>query len=266
MKVLKNALLKNVANLLNGNVDIKDLIISKSLRANYSNPTLIPHKALADRMGERDPGNKPQSNERVQYCYIDESNIRCTVCNCKVNPSNCKCINCMQFFCPYHLKKHKNICKNVCRFCKKPEKVLKKSIPDWGNKTIKRCNTCFGYYCEPCFDKHMTRKDKYKNIHKDKCKKPLSTKLIQGDIVENPKYILDNKLKIDYKYYLEHQIEKPVCQIFELVMNDPSTLFKESLRKFNNKKKGILLSHNSSKKINKKRMTKLITYFYKIYN
>ena len=46
----------NVRELLKGNVDINELIISKSLRANYANPTLIPHKVLADRMGERDLG------------------------------------------------------------------------------------------------------------------------------------------------------------------------------------------------------------------
>ena len=196
---------KSVIDLLLGKVDIKDLIISKSLRADYSNPTLIPHKVLADRMGERDPGNKPQSNERVQYCYIDECNIKCEICKCKVKASNCKCVNCMKFFCVQHIKNHKNICCNVCRFCKKKEYKLKRYIEGWGDCSIKRCNTCFGHYCRGCFDKHMTRKDKYKKIHKDKCKKPLSTKLIQGDIVEEPKYITEKKLKIDYRYYLDHQ-------------------------------------------------------------
>ena len=65
--------------------------------------------------------------------------------------------------------------------------------------------------------------------------------MIQGDIVENPKYIVENNLKIDYKYYLEHQIENPVTQIFELVMKDPKSLIRESLRKFNNKNQGIEL-------------------------
>ena len=224
---------ERVKDLLDGKVDIERLIISKSLRANYSNPTLIPHKVLADRMGERDPGNKPQSNERVPYCYIDNCNIKCTICNTKVNPTNCKCVKCMQMFCPFHMKNHKSICKNVCRFCKMPEVKLNN-----GKMSIKRCPTCFGYYCPKCFDKHMTRKDKYKKIHKDKCKKPLSTKLIQGDIVEEPKYIVEKKLKIDYKYYLDHQIEKPVLQIFSLTMDKPEKLIEDILRKFNNKKTG----------------------------
>ena len=227
-----------VDNLLSGKVNIEDLIISKSLRAEYSNPTLIPHKALADRMGERDPGNKPQSNDRVQYCYIDECNIKCTICKCTVKSYNCKCIKCMQFFCVHHMKNHKELCKNVCRFCKMPQKKLKKNIKGWGNNSIKLCYTCQGYYCKKCFKKHQTRKDKYKQIHYDKCKKPLSTKLIQGDIVEEPKFIKENKLKIDYKYYLDHQIEKPVLQIFELVMKNPKILIQDILRKFDNKKKG----------------------------
>jgi hypothetical protein len=208
------------------------------LRADYANPTLIPHKALADRMGERDPGNKPQSNERVQYCYIDESNIKCTICDCHVKAHNCKCIKCMKFYCVYHMKNHRKTCCNVCRFCKKGEKKLKKEIDGWGDRSIKCCGTCFGYYCRKCFVKHQTRKDKYKVEHRDKCKKPLSTKLIQGDIVEEPKYITDNNLKIDYRYYLDHQIEKPVSQIFELVMKNPYKLIEDVIRKFDNKKKG----------------------------
>ena len=48
---------------------ILKLIITKSIKANYANPTTIAHKVLADRMGERDPGNKPQSNDRIPYCY-----------------------------------------------------------------------------------------------------------------------------------------------------------------------------------------------------
>jgi len=222
-----------IKDLLDGKVDINRLIISKSLRANYANPTLIPHKVLADRMGERDPGNKPQSNERVPYCYIDPCNIKCTICKTKINPKNCKCVNCMKMFCPYHIKNHRDICKNVCRFCKMPEKELSS-----GKMSITKCMTCFGYYCPKCFDRHKTRKDKYKKIHKDKCKKPLSTKLIQGDIVEEPKYIKENKLKIDYEYYLDHQISKPVFQIFELVMKKPEKLIEDIIRKFKNKKNG----------------------------
>lgn len=57
--------------LLNGNVDSKELIITKTLKGNYKNRQQIAHAVLADRMGERDPGNKPSSNERIPFIYIE---------------------------------------------------------------------------------------------------------------------------------------------------------------------------------------------------
>jgi len=46
------------------------LIITKSLRAFYKNPRQIAHKVLADRIGKRDPGNKPGAGDRVPFVYI----------------------------------------------------------------------------------------------------------------------------------------------------------------------------------------------------
>jgi len=39
---------------------------------------------------------------------------------------------------------------------------------------------------------------------------------LQGDRIETPSYIKENKLKIDYKYYIEHQILNPITQLFGL--------------------------------------------------
>ena len=50
---------------------LETLIITKSLRGYYKNPDQIAHKVLADRIGERDPGNKPKSNDRIPFVYID---------------------------------------------------------------------------------------------------------------------------------------------------------------------------------------------------
>ena len=47
------------------------LVVTKSLRGYYKNPDQIAHKVLADRMGVRDPGNKPASNDRIPYAYIE---------------------------------------------------------------------------------------------------------------------------------------------------------------------------------------------------
>ena len=57
--------------LLNGGFPLETLIITKSLRGYYKNPDQIAHKVLADRIGERDPGNKPKSNDRIPFVYID---------------------------------------------------------------------------------------------------------------------------------------------------------------------------------------------------
>lgn len=70
IKFLKDELL----NLVQGKTPITDLIISKSLRASYKDPTKISHKVLADRIGERDPGNKPQVNDRIPFVYIKVEN------------------------------------------------------------------------------------------------------------------------------------------------------------------------------------------------
>ena len=59
-----------VRKLANKEYPIRKLIISKSLRGFYKNPKQIAHKVLADRMSERDPGNKPKSNDRIPYAYI----------------------------------------------------------------------------------------------------------------------------------------------------------------------------------------------------
>ena len=56
--------------LVQGRAPIEELIISKTLRGSYKNPLQIAHKVLADRMGERDAGNKPAANDRVPYVYF----------------------------------------------------------------------------------------------------------------------------------------------------------------------------------------------------
>lgn len=56
--------------LAEGKFPLEELVITKSLKSEYKDPTKIAHKVLAERMGERDPGNKPQSNDRIPYVYI----------------------------------------------------------------------------------------------------------------------------------------------------------------------------------------------------
>jgi hypothetical protein len=61
-----------VNELLTGSADMSDLVITKTLRAEYANRASIAHAALADRMAQRDPGNKPQSNDRIPFVFIQK--------------------------------------------------------------------------------------------------------------------------------------------------------------------------------------------------
>ena len=43
-------------------------------------------------------------------------------------------------------------------------------------------------------------------------------KALQGEKIETPTFIVENKLKIDYSFYITNQIMKPVQQVFALVL------------------------------------------------
>lgn len=57
-------------NLIEENVSIDKLIISKSIKSFYKNPNQIAHAVLANRIGVREPGNKPSPGDRIPYVYI----------------------------------------------------------------------------------------------------------------------------------------------------------------------------------------------------
>jgi DNA polymerase elongation subunit (family B) len=59
-----------IQNLMDGKYSIDKFVISKTLKAKYKKPSVIAHKVLADRMAIRDPGNKPQINDRIPFVYI----------------------------------------------------------------------------------------------------------------------------------------------------------------------------------------------------
>lgn len=131
--------------LMDGKYPIDKFIISKTLKAKYKKPMTIAHKVLADRMAIRDPGNKPQINDRIPFVYV---------------------------------------------------------VRDFVNKK---------------------KKD-----------------ILQGDLIEHPDYVIKNGLKIDYLYYLEHQIITPASQILELMMpkRKVENFFNEFIIIEDNKRKG----------------------------
>jgi DNA polymerase delta subunit 1 len=212
---------ESVSDLLKGNINIEDLVITKTLKTGYKNPTAITHKVLAEKITDRDPGNAPVSNERIPYVFINQRELKCFLCKKNVNIDTCKCKSCMNLFCYTHLKNHKNSCIPRCRMC-------------WDLKKSTICNVCNGGFCS-----------KHKLDHK--CSN-ISEKALQGDLVDTPSFIKDNNISIDYRYYLDHQIRKPVSQIFELI--------KET--KDNDPLKQILISDNN--RVNKVRS---ITDFFK---
>ena len=58
------------AEMMKGKTSAYQLTITKSLRDKYNTPTPPPHRILADRMRERDPGNAPSAGERIGYIYV----------------------------------------------------------------------------------------------------------------------------------------------------------------------------------------------------
>ena len=62
--------IKEQKNMLSGKYPIEKFIVTKTLKSDYVDRTRIVHVVLADRIAKRDPGNKPQSNDRIPYVYI----------------------------------------------------------------------------------------------------------------------------------------------------------------------------------------------------
>jgi DNA polymerase elongation subunit (family B) len=56
--------------LVRGTVPMDKLTITKALRGDYKNPLQIAHRVLADRIGQRDPGNKPKPGDRMKFVHI----------------------------------------------------------------------------------------------------------------------------------------------------------------------------------------------------
>jgi len=104
--------------LIEGKVSMDKLMITKALRSDYKNPQQIAHRVLADRIGQRDPGNKPKPGDRMKFVHIVSS--------------------------------------------------IKKAL--------------------------------------------------QGDKIETPEYIIQNKIKIDYEFYITNQLMKPLQQLFGLAL------------------------------------------------
>jgi DNA polymerase elongation subunit (family B) len=132
---------KILKQILSGKYPIEKFIITKTLKHkdSYKDYTRIVHAVLAERMYERDPGNAPQSNDRIPYAFVET---------------------------------------------------------------------------------------------KGKIK-------LQGERVEHPEYIIKNKLRLDYLFYITNQIMKPAIQFLELFTDNPTALFEGYIIREQNRRKGM---------------------------
>ena len=115
-------------------------------------------------------------------------------------------------------------------------------------------------------------------------------KALQGDKIETPTYIIENKLKIDYSFYITNQIMKPVQQVFALVLekiwkmqkkygkigqfqrevdslrlNTAEDKFEDKLESLKNKEvKALLFDEFLRETNNKKECVKPMTSFFKL--
>jgi DNA polymerase elongation subunit (family B) len=65
---------EKLGELVKGHVDMKKLLISKSLRGFYKAPNQIAHKVLANRIAMRAPGSEPTAGDRMDFAYIVNPN------------------------------------------------------------------------------------------------------------------------------------------------------------------------------------------------
>ena len=130
---------KSLYEMIDDKFNINMFIITKTLQREYKNRQQIAHAVLADRITKRDPGNKPSSNDRIPYAFIqvDENNI-----------------------------------------------------------------------------------------------------MLQGDRIETPDFIKEHNLKLDYNYYIDHQIKEPCLQFLELFDKNAKQIFTDAMIYASTKSRG----------------------------
>jgi len=67
-------------------------------------------------------------------------------------------------------------------------------------------------------------------------------KMLLGDMIEHPEYIKENKLKIDYLFYLTNQIMNPLIQFLELMMDsgEAKRLFDDYIIAEQSRRRGLV--------------------------
>jgi pentapeptide MXKDX repeat protein len=68
---------------------------------------------------------------------------------------------------------------------------------------------------------------------------PKGKVLLQGERIEDPKYVIDNNLELDYLFYITNQIMKPSIQFLELIAYHPEKIFNGYINKEKNRRNKI---------------------------
>lgn len=53
---------------------------------------------------------------------------------------------------------------------------------------------------------------------------------LQGDRIETPKYVIDKRLQIDYKFYIQHQLYEPCSQIMSIFYKNADDIFNNAIK------------------------------------
>jgi len=165
------------------NIDM--FVITKSLRGYYKNPESIAHKVLADRIAERDPGNKPKPNDRIPYAYR-EVDDKPTIIGYKKKKVK------------YETGDFKMVKEKV------QDGFYKNGNPKYRNVKVPGNIPIYKTKTENDMDN-----PKYKKKH-----------ILQGDRIEHRDYIIQKKLNLDYNFYITNQIMKPVSQLLEIQLGE----------------------------------------------
>jgi DNA polymerase elongation subunit (family B) len=153
---------KCIQDMFDGKYDIKYFLQSRTLKLkeSYKDWKKIAHVYLSDKISQRDPGNTPQSGDRIEFA------------------------------------------------------VIKVPVPANG------------------------------------------VKILQGDMIETPKYIKENNLEIDYLFYLTNQIMNPALQFLEIVDKDAIMIFKDFINMYSTPKIKVIKEKVIKEKVVKEKVVK----------
>ena len=192
--------------IMDGKEHISMFMLSKTLNSYYKNPQSIPHKVLADRIGERDPGNKPKANDRIPFAFV------------KVDDKP----EFIGFKKAYEMKgtgEYKKVKSRVAT----GEYYQKNQIKDDGfykNGKPKTKKVQVDNLDKPKYETIETNGEEIKKKTEVQGEPKYRKKIIlQGDRIEHPDYIKEKNLKLDYKFYISNQIMNPVRQVLDISMN-----------------------------------------------